>query len=1059
MPIPATCPSCQKTGSVPDSLVGRQIRCPDCDHRFEVEAPESPRPAPPRSASGAKRSLPLILAGLAVVGALAALLVAVKSFLGGPETDWVAPPAEVGAHVAPGPSPGPAGPAELPKDGWVTSRVVVVGPAGSPATVCLQSATEADTGIYRSLLAREIVRQALLIAARDGLGVGTRDGTIGDPDDPAGGRVVTEVASSLLPGRAVLTLRVGEARPSALIDEECPYKPVDHLWLLDRVEPLSRGRFVEALRDSGVAGTPKPPRAETPEDPAIEADLGTLSVFGQLAAVRAVHGEIRRGGESPQLLGELVRGYALLGVLTERLWNASHEAYMARSLLYARRLEALDPKSPRGPWHRAIAEALAGYPKAALDDLAEGDRRASATKPAGGPVPARPDWAPLIVAFCRDRADDLVVPGIDRRAPLAALLGFLAVENSSAVALIVETGRLALEANPECTRINDVVCDRGGVSINHWATELGPEALLEAIPARLRAIPGLPAAAEAAIGRSDEPALVRAMIAAAAPGEDAGEPSWAALGLVIRETRFVQVWRRLDFLRRMLRVSAVEELEAARPEVADHPYRNYLETFAFDQVRQREEIAGLLRPIDIRDPEDTAYSMILEILEEDSSRMNKLAARIQAHEDLTARDLARRSIEFERIHGYNQSEDLLRLSPDSPIARAAIIHWKWEVAEPHALDWERSDARHPDVLSELALKYAGLNRPNDAIRCLKAYLRLSPDQWAYEMLAGLYLAGGDKLAWKATFDEALTKPDTNLDHMAYRVRVAEQLMREGRWEEARPYAEDAAESWASRGMFCAIRCAEGRKDWDGAETWLRRLVERYPNHRWSAWLLWCARTGRGDVRQAEQAAVEVIRGLGDPPDDSDLPSIGSFLIWTGKTREALGAHRQYYDLTRDPIYGMSVVALADESKDPAARDAMLARLAEDPMPPAPAPADPAKAPKQAPPSRVPLSRTQEATIQLAGRLGAWLGGKAPALDLAAVDATLAPFAPSERGSLEYFLGRLLANHDRPDDAARYLGRAAKGRETHPWFRVLAIRELRRKGVALSDDDIAPPDDP
>jgi hypothetical protein len=104
-----------------------------------------------------------------------------------------------------------------------------------------------------------------LIAARDGLGLATRDATIGDPDSPDGGRAVADLASSLLVFRSVVTFRVDEAPAEALVDfEEESTKELDHLGLVDRVEPLSRGRFVELLKQAGVTGSPKPPRAETP---------------------------------------------------------------------------------------------------------------------------------------------------------------------------------------------------------------------------------------------------------------------------------------------------------------------------------------------------------------------------------------------------------------------------------------------------------------------------------------------------------------------------------------------------------------------------------------------------------------------------------------------------------------------------------------------------------------------------------------------------------------------------------------------------------------------------
>jgi tetratricopeptide (TPR) repeat protein len=1062
-------------GSVPETVVGQRIDCPKCKEPFEVPVSISPifdeleslAGVPPRSSESPRsksikpgamsgRNLTVLLTVLGVVG----LLISV--------TYDSSPQVAKATSDLPQPAPAPSKLAELPKDGWAFSRVVVFSPVGKNSTVCLQSAAEPNENPAfisfdgcRSLLAREIVRQAFLIAARDGLGLSTRDGTIGDPDEPPGGRLVAEVGSSLLPGRSVLTLKLGQAAPTRLLDEELPRRYVNHLWLLDKVEPFSRGKYAEILKDLGVVGSPKPPRTETAEDPAIEANLACLSVFGQLAAIRAIHEEMRQGGESPQLLGELVRGYGILSLLTDRFWHPSHQAYMARSLLYAQRLRALDQKSPRGLWHKACAEALAGYPKAALDDIAEGDRLASAMKKDNsGAVPTRPGWVRLIVAYCENRAEDLVVPGIDPQAPLASLLGFLSIEDTSADALIIGTGRVALEANPECTRINDVICDRGGVSVNHWSSELGLATLTKAIPARLRAIPKLPAAAEVALGQSDEASLIRAMITAAAPGEDSGEPSWAALGMMVRETRFVQVWRRLMFLRNMLGVPRDEFLQEARPLIAVHPYRNYLESYAFEQNLNRDEIAELLRTLDIQDPEEPAFPMIEEIFMKDNVRMNKLFKQLTAHYDYTARDMTRRSLSKAYLHGDPQPVDLLKLSPDSPSALARLIRNQWKKAEPQAGEWEKSHSRHPEVLAELAKRYAGLNRPEDSIRCLKAYLLLSPDRWAYEMLANLYLAKGDKVTWKSTLDEALTKPDTNLDHMVYRVTIARQLMREGHWKEAQPYAEDAAESWAAQGIYCAVLCDEGLKDWKGAETWLRRLVERYPGSYWSEWLLWCARTGQGDIQQAEQAAVQVIRQLGSPPPISRIPSVGNYLIWSGKTREALGAHRQYYDQTHDLLYGMSVVVLADQSKDVVLRDAMLASLLNVPKTSEPLPPRLKKGEKPQPQTKTKqpriMTKMQVAIIYLAEPLKPWLAGTVPIPDLVAVDEAIEPLLPPDQGSIEYFVGCLLKNHGRLDDAALYFGRAARGRETDPWFRVLAIRELRLLGVKLSNDDIAAP---
>ena len=78
------------------------------------------------------------------------------------------------------------------------------------------------------------------------------------------------------------------------------------------------------------------------------------------------------------------------------------------------------------------------------------------------------------------------------------------------------------------------------------------------------------------------------------PGADAGEPSWAVLGRLLRETRFVQVYRRLSLLRGPLGVMAGNLLKQERGAVADHPYVLYLDSMATpkDRIRPRWSWTG-----------------------------------------------------------------------------------------------------------------------------------------------------------------------------------------------------------------------------------------------------------------------------------------------------------------------------------------------------------------------------------------------------------------------------------------------------------------------------------
>jgi hypothetical protein len=47
-----TCPSCSKTLNLPDTLIGKEVRCPNCQTTFTAEATTPPQPAPSSSGGG-----------------------------------------------------------------------------------------------------------------------------------------------------------------------------------------------------------------------------------------------------------------------------------------------------------------------------------------------------------------------------------------------------------------------------------------------------------------------------------------------------------------------------------------------------------------------------------------------------------------------------------------------------------------------------------------------------------------------------------------------------------------------------------------------------------------------------------------------------------------------------------------------------------------------------------------------------------------------------------------------------------------------------------------------
>ena len=112
---------------------------------------------------------------------------------------------------------------------------------------------------------------------------------------------------------------------------------------------------------------------------------------------------------------------------------------------------------------------------------------------------------------------------------------------------------------------------------------------------RDRLAPGR-ASASRSTRNAGEVALVEALERAGRPGEDAGEPSWAVLGSLIRETRFVHVQHRLDFMTHWWHVPVEEFWDEARPLVARHRFQPYLLTMAIGTPQADRAFADSFDP-------------------------------------------------------------------------------------------------------------------------------------------------------------------------------------------------------------------------------------------------------------------------------------------------------------------------------------------------------------------------------------------------------------------------------------------------------------------------------
>ena len=888
------------------------------------------------------------------------------------------------------------------------------------------SRNKEDTlGTRQGILDRELVRQALLIAARDELGLSTRDELLDDAPPETGEGEAVEVTTLFRPNDCRALVRRGEGQKTEILQKHDLGTNPDESGYLMRLtvlsESLSRSKFPDLLKQLGLNGRPNPVRADAPVPPDVENRLEQLGLVENFAAIRALHDAIRADGESPARLAALARAYAQLGALTEYQWSPAHRAFKARAMLYAERLLAQDPGSSWALRNRAFVRALVGLHQVALEDLADANKRDKETKDAA----PTPSWLPVIEAYLKgDRVRLAIKEGPN--AKLAALLSLLTVEYPAETRVAVQAARDVVAIDADCQRAYDAICENGRLGDLHVATVMGPDAFTQLFPSKLKALTSLPPAVRQPLDKNrDELTLVDTLARAGKPGDDAGEPSWGVLAHLAREVRFMHVWRRLTFMAYKWAVPVDEYWADVQPFVAQHRYCPYLESIALPPAEGSRALAAFADRYDPTEAETTEQLMITTLM-----RLNHPVGRTAwalcfGHVSIVARDFS------ERLKRTTDRKDhfgrvLLVISPYSAYAMATLVEHAWDQVKGVVPGWRAKVNDAPALLGALGKKYAELKRYDEAEKCLERYMEQSPDRWAYQSLAACYQARGDIDRWKAALDDFLTKTeDAGLEHARVQVQLANYYIGQKRWAEAKKYADPAAETWAGWAMMCASRVDEGLKDWEDAELWIRRTSERYPNSSWPDWYLFCKRTGHGDVEAARAFVEEYVAAVEGRPDLANPEAIAYFYWSAGSPKKALAILDTVDAADPTPLYGTNRMLLTDELGDKARRDQILEELCTKLKD---------KAPKT-------ISICQMIRDSLAD------DGKRP-LDLAAVDKVLESIPPANRVSTEFVVGMYLRNRRQPDLARKYLQHVADSPQVYEWVRIIAADAVRSQGRAL-----------
>ncbi len=869
-------------------------------------------------------------------------------------------------------------------------------------------------GIFR----REIIRQALSITAREDFGLRTHDGVLGEaaPKDLLARQRLYVDAIFKGDKDSFVVVKQGDGKEHAAVlrIEIDPKASKDGkiAAMVAAADAWSRAEFTRLFQQAGVQAKSVVWRAESTLPDKVEMRLREMNIISQFTAVRAVHGEIKKAGESPELLGALARGYANLGVLTEHLWLPDHKVFKARAFLYAERLRRRLPADSWALWQQAYAETMMGFHADALADL-QAAAKGKTTKP-------MPDWVALIEPSCLFQEAKLAELGTKPElAQLACFLRFLAVENPNIVRQTLEAADKALAVAPECTRVIQVPCSIGHVGNRQAGTRAYMSAVAAMINEKLVNVDDLSAVVKAIIqNKAQEPKIWNAL---AKEGEDDdGEPSWATLARLLQEERFLSIWERLYFMRQAWNVPVEEFVGQIKPYIEDHPRKDVILLYGLGTGKaSAAEIAKRIDDMSGGDLEAHSVGVFIAI----ESAVNRKAGnaafnRVWGHFDVSYRDdvIFLRQTNVKKKDLVDCAKEMLELSPHCGLGFYELFAQDRDLPDEIVKKWEEYESHQAAVLKILGLRYFTMNRPDDAERCVRALIKLSPDTTGYQMLANMNKARGRMDEWRAALDEVLKDSVQDLDHARVRIDIARYLMSKRQYKEALPYANKAAETWAEWALMCALDCNERAGEYEKAELWARRVSERYPL-RWREWIECCLRTGKGD-RKAAQAHAERFFDKFDKEHATidDWFTFAVYFTSTDQLERTVDALDHVLKAKPPSAIHLLQAMSYDALKKPERRDELLKQATE-----------------------------LRGNPELAKLFIDTLAKEGNELDLKVVDDFL-DHAGAGKSFAAYLIGRFLDNRGKPKTANTYFNLAAAGNKSLPYVQ-MSVYRLRKEGLA------------
>lgn len=723
----------------------------------------------------------------------------------------------------------------------------------------------------------ELYRQSVLLHARR-RGWVTRDAALDEPLPEARTTLRLALAGHQPNGQmGVIRIRVqGGANPGETAFALPPELNANLLttnWETARFleEGLAEGgafaAHLDGLGFASSSGRSRPAARPAPRRNAVDpmAILGEWGIGELLSHARELHQlEVGAAGSVEHALG-LALTYAKLGKLTEWATSPLHQVFKARARLYTAqvvRTGTAQQSAVARAWLFALEMAM-GPCRAALTDLRAADG-------------AEFGWLPALEAFVDWRDDQLEraarADASDRISPVLAV--FLVELSDDAVGL-VRLGELALDRSPGNSRVLSAMGYAAGPFVRGAMGRLQLErsqADIQVYIAKLGlpnrgpvAALGRPRAAEQGVDLEWQRKSLDLLAALAA---DAGAATaFVDLGLAFhtyREWAFTGAHGVISGTAGTVGANRAP-VDRYLPLLAGHPWVSALRLTTGEAVvspeLRRRYLAECRFEADLSMGASILFANLLR--NQELLPATPVAAQIlmsDARDALWDVAALGRMIAMDKSFGRQVSERrtgsaemLLKGSPNNPWAIIALLDGGTRVVPNERLDQWIADLSHLRPLRR-AFGHALVERKrfDDAEPLLRQSIEDSPDPETLKKLAEVYRRQKDDDRWVATMERILSVPGIGLEAHAAQRDIASHYLDRGMVDQALVHARGAAGSGAGWAFLFAMLTHEIAGDMATAEEFARRTSLSYGG---SHWLLFCLRTGQGDLAAA-QAQVE-----------------------------------------------------------------------------------------------------------------------------------------------------------------------------------------------------------